>query len=222
MVMENNAEIHHILKDRHREIRDGLPSNLSLRIHRALSWLNCSEQKEDDDSKFIFLWISFNAAYAHEIPNRWEINERKVLSNFLQILIEADDSRSLYKVVWSEFPNSIRLLIDNKYVYQHFWDFHNDKINEEEWLELFKKSREAAHRALGKMDTEKVLSIIFERLYTLRNQLIHGGATWESAVNRDQIRDGVQIMSQIVPAMLSIMLNNNPKLIGSPCYPVVK
>ena len=221
MVMENNAEIHHILKDRHREIRDGLPSNLSLRIHRALSWLNCSEQKEDDDSKFIFLWISFNAAYAHEIPNRWEINERKVLSNFLQILIEADDSRSLYKVVWSEFPNSIRLLIDNKYVYQHFWDFHNDKINEEEWLELFKKSREAAHRALGKMNTEKVLSIIFERLYTLRNQLIHGGATWESAVNRDQIRDGVKIMSQIVPAMLSIMLNNNPKLIGSPCYPVV-
>ena len=72
------------------------------------------------------------------------------------------------------------------------------------------------------MDTEKVLSIIFERLYTLRNQLIHGGATWESAVNRDQIRDGVKIMSQIVPAMLSIMLNNNPKLIGSPCYPVVK
>lgn len=220
--MESETELYPVLKDRHREIRDGLPPNLSLRIHRALSWLNCAEQKEDDDSKFIFLWISFNAAYAHEIQNRWEINERKILSNFLQILIAADDARSLYKIVWSEFPNSIRLLIDNKYVYQQFWDFHNDKINEKEWLEQFKNSREAANRALGKMDTVKILSIIFERLYTLRNQLIHGGATWNSSVNRDQIRDGVKIMHQVVPAMISIMLNNKPILIGSPCYPVVE
>ena len=220
--MESKAFSYLPLKERHREIRDGLPPNLSLRIHRALSWLNCAEQKQDVDSKFIFLWISFNAAYAHEIQNRWEINERKILSNFLQILIEADREKSLYKIVWNEFPNSIRLLIDNRYVYQHFWDFHNDKINEAEWLEQFKKSREAANRALGQMDTEKILSIIFERLYTLRNQLIHGGATWSSSVNRNQIRDGMKIMGQIVPALISIMLNNNPKLIGSPCYPVVE
>ena len=220
--MESETELYRVLKDRHREIRDSLPPNLSLRIHRALSWLNCAEQKQDDDSKFIFLWISFNAAYAHEIQNRWEINERKILSNFLQILIQADREKSLYKIVWNEFPNSIRLLIDNRYVYQHFWDFHNDKINEAEWLEQFKNSREASNRALGKMDTEKILSIIFERLYTLRNQLIHGGATWSSSVNRNQIRDGMKIMGQIVPAMISIMLNNNPKLIGSPCYPVVE
>ena len=219
--MEIETSFYPLLKDRHREIRDGLPTNLSLRIHRALSWLNCAEQKEDDDSKFIFLWIAFNAAYAHEIQNRWEINERRVLSNFLQILIAADHDRSLYKIVWDEFPNSIRLLIDNKYVYQQFWDFHNDKINESEWLEQFKNSREAANRALGKMDTVKILSIIFERLYTLRNQLMHGGATWNSSVNRDQIRDGVKIMHQVVPAMISIMLNNQPRLIGRPCYPVV-
>ena len=219
--MESEPELYQVLKDRHREIRDGLPPNLSLRIHRALSWLNCAEQKQDSDSRFIFLWISFNAAYAHEIQNRWEINERKILSNFLQILIEADREKSLYKIVWNEFPNSIRLLIDNRYVYQHFWDFHNDKITEAEWLEQFKNSREASNRALGKMDTEKILSIIFERLYTLRNQLIHGGATWSSSVNRNQIRDGMKIMGQIVPALISIMLNNQPRLIGSPCYPVV-
>ncbi len=220
--MENESKSYQSLKKRHREIRDHLPQHLSLRIHRALSWLNCAERNDDEDSKFIFLWIAFNAAYAHEIPNRWEFNERQILSNFLQILIEVDREKSLYKIVWNEFPNSIRLLIDNRYVYQHFWDFHNDKINEAEWQEQFKKSREAANRALGQMDTEKILSIIFERLYTLRNQLIHGGATWSSSVNRNQIRDGMKIMGQIVPALISIMLNKQPRLIGSPCYPVVK
>ena len=211
-----------LLKDRHREIRDNLPQNLSLRIHRALSWLNCAEQKEDNDSKFIFLWISFNAAYAHEILNRWEFNERQVLSNFLQILLDADDEKALYNIVWNEFSNSIRLLINNQYVYQQFWDFQNEKITEEEWQILFQNSKDASNRAMGHMDTEKALAIVFERLYTLRNQLIHGGATWNSAINRDQIRDGTKFMNQIVPAIISIMLNKKPKLIGSPCYPVVQ
>ena len=218
---EENNIFHTELKSRHREIRDSLPQNLSLRIHRALSWLNCAEQKEDDDSKFIFLWISFNAAYAHEIENRWEFNERKILSNFLKILIDADEDKALYKLVWDEFSNSIRLLINNQYVYQQFWDLQNEKISEAEWLKLFQKSKAAANRALGKMDAEKILPIVFERLYTLRNQLIHGGATWNSAVNRDQLRDGAKLMNQIVPAIISIMLNKNPKLIGNPCYPVI-
>ena len=209
------------LKARHREVRDGLPSNLSLRIHRALSWLDCAEQKDDDDSKFISLWIAFNAAYAHEIPHRWETNERKILSNFLHVLIDADKDQLLSDLLWNEFPSSIRLFIDNKFVYQKFWDFQNDEITEDEWLTSFRKSKESANRALGQSNTEKVLAIVFERLYTLRNQLIHGGATWGSAVNRDQVRDGTRIMNQVVPTVISIMLNNNPKLLGEPRYPVV-
>ena len=214
-------EQHAFLKNKHREIRDEMPQNLSLRVHRALSWLDCSVQKEDDDSKFIFLWIAFNAAYAHEIQNRWEFNERKVLSNFIQILIDADDDQCLYKLVWDEFSSSIRLLIDNKYVYQQFWDFQNGAIEEKEWLDSFKKSKDAASKALGRMDTKLILTTIFERLYTLRNQLIHGGATWNGKVNRDQIRDAKKFMEQLVPIIISIMLNNKPKLIGVPCYPVI-
>jgi len=209
------------LKHRHREVRDDMPQNLSLRIHRALSWLNCAEQKEDDDSKFIFLWISFNAAYAHELGNRWEHTEREILGNFIRILLAADESKNLYEIIWEEFPNSIRLLIGNQYVYQQFWDFQNKMIDEEKWLELFKRSKDAANHALGKMNTGKILGIMFERMYVLRNQLIHGGATWNSSVNRDQLRDATKIMNKLVPAIISIMLDNNPKLIGTPCYPVV-
>lgn len=39
-------------------------SNLRLRAHRALSWLDRTEQADDLDGSFIFLWIAFNAAYA--------------------------------------------------------------------------------------------------------------------------------------------------------------
>ena len=36
-------------------------------------------------------------------------------------------------------------------------------------------------KALGKEDVPQLLSVIFDRLYTLRNQLFHGGATYSSA-----------------------------------------
>ena len=52
------------LKTRQRAERVNYPEHLSLRVHRALSWLNRAEQCQDDDGRFIFLWISFNAAYA--------------------------------------------------------------------------------------------------------------------------------------------------------------
>ena len=58
------------LKNRQRAERGNYPQNLSLRIHRALSWLQKSELCDDDDSKFIFLWIAFNSAYAQEFEQR--------------------------------------------------------------------------------------------------------------------------------------------------------
>ena len=67
----------------------------------------------------------------------------------------------------------------------------------------------------------EVLSIAFERLYMLRNQLVHGGATWGSSVNRDQVRDASNLMGHVVPALINIMLCNQPDLSGEPCFPVV-
>ena len=212
-----------VLKKRHREVRDTIPENLSLRIHRALSWLRCAEQQpENKDAEFIFLWVSFNAAYSHEIEDRRLFKEKKGLLNFLKILIHADSENMIYHIVWKEFSKSIRLLLSNKYVFQKFWDYQNQKITERDWLKSFEISNVSVNKALGKMDTIKVLAIVFDRLYTLRNQLIHGGATWDSSVNREQIRDGSNILRLLVPSMIYIMINNNLGIVGQPCYPVVR
>ena len=64
-------------------------------------------------------------------------------------------------------------------MYQPFWDFHNGKISEEEWKARFERARKAANLALVNHKTVTVLAIILERTYPLRNQLIHGGATWK-------------------------------------------
>ncbi|MGZ9899279.1 hypothetical protein [Shewanella gaetbuli] len=209
------------LKAKQREIRGSFPESLALRVHRSLSWLDKSEQcQQDKDSQFIFLWIAFNAAYAQD-TELLRHTESVAFAKFMSKLVELDTDNDLYSLVWSEFSSSIRVLLDNKYVYQPFWDFHNGKLTEAEWRARFASAKVTANVALSTKQTDTLNTIILQRLYTLRNQLIHGGATWNSSANRDQIRDGVAFLSKLVPIIINIMMDNSHELWGDANYPVV-
>ena len=189
------------LKDKQREIRGGFSESLALRVHRALSWLDKSERCDDDkDSQFIFLWIAFNAAYAQD-TECLQHTETKAFSLFVSKLV--------------------RVLLDNKFVFQPFWDFHNGKITEDEWKDRFSKAKASANYALAHKHTEQLITIVLQRMYTLRNQIVHGGATWNSSANRTQIRDSVTFLSQLVPFVIDIMMDNSNQVWGSANYPVV-
>jgi hypothetical protein len=86
-------------------------------------------------------------------------------------------------------------------VFQPFWDYQNGKLTQEDWQGQFDRAKVAVQTALGRQDTATVIGIALSRIYTLRNQLIHGGATWGSSVNRDQIRDCVALMKKLVPSI---------------------
>ena len=67
----------------------------------------------------------------------------------------------------------------------------------------------------------RILRTVFDRLYVLRNQLVHGGATWKSAVNRAQVRDGAAVLAWMLPVFIDIMMDNPGHAWGKPYYPVV-
>ena len=56
----------------------------------------------------------------------------------------------------------------------------------------------------------------------LRNQLVHGGATWNGQVNRDQMRDGAAILAFLVPVFVDIMLDHAHEDWGDAFYPVIE
>jgi hypothetical protein len=64
--------------------------------------------------------------------------------------------------------------------------------------------------------------IVLSRIYKLRNQLIHGGATWGSSVNCNQVRDCVGFMGKLVPLVIEVMLDHPATLWGDACDPVVE
>jgi hypothetical protein len=212
---------HAALKARQRAERDNHPESIALRIHRALSWLDRAEQCDDDDARFIFLWVAFNAAYANDLEDLGYMAERRVFENFIQRLVDLDKEEALYNLVWTEFTSSIRILLDNEYVFGPFWEFQRGKLTEEQWTSSFEKAKVAANRSLARHDTVRVFSIVFSRLYVLRNQMVHGAATWNSGVNRDQLRDSANILGKVVPQVIKILLDHPNELWGDAMYPVV-
>jgi hypothetical protein len=70
-------------------------------------------------------------------------------------------------------------------------------------------------------DTAILLSIVLDRLYILRNQLVHGGATWNGSINRAQIKDGVAILGVLVPMIVTLMMRNGGDEFGDIAFPVL-
>lgn len=208
------------LKTQHRACADQHTEPSRVRLHRAISWLARSEvEVSDDDARFVFQWIAFNAAYAREFG--FESSERDQLRQFFTLACSADSGGKLREALFKQFSGSIRTLIENKFVFDPFWRALRDHDSSGRWEAQFEGSRKAAMQSILAGDCATVLGIVFDRLYVLRNQLVHGGATWNSSVNRAQVRDGAAILAVLVPILVEIMLDHPELDFGAILYPVI-
>lgn len=214
---------HTYLKEKQRALRERFPETMGLRVHRSISWIGRAEAAcEDRDAQFLFLWIAFNAAYAHEDDFQTiRSSERASFEAFFHKAVALDADRRIYDAVWQSFSGPIRLLMNNKFVFSDFWKHHNGIEGFENWEDRFAASKRSFARALRDQNSARILSFVFDRLYVLRNQVMHGGSTWNSSVNRTQVRDGAAILSVLVPVFVDIMMDNPEAGWGRPFYPVV-
>ncbi len=201
------------------------------RIRRAESWLKRSEVAEanrkkavsDEDKaafdceQFIFLWIAFNAAYGRELldndSDADNPTESKKFNEFLAKILERDTKQAIRTTLWRTFSNATRELLENHYVFYLFWRSLKDANNSINWRREFERRNKTVSSALHDHDIQTVLREVFSRLYVLRNQLFHGGATFATGWGKSQVRDGSRIMARLVPAILKIMetdMQNNP------------
>ena len=187
----------------------------NLRMRRATSWLARAEQERDDpDAAFIFCWIAFNAAYSGNIAG-----ERRAFKVYFGKILALRDGRVIFSEMSSKFAEAIRKFIPNQYVFPDFWtgDIFQ-QTDPQVWEPSLDRSISRFHRAIENDNIRDILEELFDRLYVLRNQLIHGGATWQGGVNRSQVRDGAAIMAFLVPHFINLMLDNPTADWGIPPY----
>ncbi|MCY3692361.1 MAG: HEPN domain-containing protein [Chloroflexota bacterium] len=185
------------------------------RIRRALSWLARAEgerERDDLDAAFIFCWIAFNAVYADDSPETYDLREDEKFADYFSRIAELDANRDVFNAIWREHNRSIRDLLANNFVYKPFWKGIQD------WRTRFDDAPNRLEDAITSKQTDTVLDLIFARLYVLRNQLLHGAATWRGETNRDQVEDGAAIMAFLLPHFINLMLDNPGKDWGHPPY----
>ena len=204
------------LKQKLRDHRDDMPEGHAIRLHRALSWVTKAEelQESDVDNAFINAWIGLNACYS--LANG-VMGDTKTFKQFASRVTELDNR--IYDHLWFNYSKFVKSLTENQYVYEPFWQSYRQ--GNDHWRDAFEKRKAAAMRALANNDASTVLQIALASLYTLRNQLVHGGATYGSKVNREQVTKGTHLLLSIVPVIIDLMIDYHDKPWGEISYPVV-
>lgn len=215
------------LKEKQRKKRaDWITSNAKitgLKVHRALSWLKASEESNNTDMSFISLWISFNSLYGYENNNIKEYTpERLSFKKFFKNIIMYDYEQEISSKLWKHYSHLFRLFIDNKYVFSPFWSYQKGLISETEWKKQFEYNIHLSKLTLGHHDTATFLGLIFDRLYVLRNQIMHGGSTFDSSINREQLQLGYRVLAELLPTLIDILIENPEVYWGEPTYQPIK
>lgn len=210
------------LLQKHKTVRGNNSADLNLRTYRSIVWLQRADalREADADAAFIFSWISFNAAYAREL-NESSNEAREEFAEYFEKLIRCDSRNRIDHEVWHLFEGDISDLLNNRYIFSPFWKYQNGDTRYSDWEDRFERAKTAAKYSIQNRETVRTLSIVFDRLYVLRNQLMHGGATWNSSVNRHQIHAATDVLMSLLPLFVDTMLTNPDENWGVPFYPVV-
>ena len=119
----------------------------------------------------------------------------------------------------------MRVFINNKWIFNQFWEYKNGHLSDDDWKKEFNKQNRIAQRSII-TNPSVFWSILFGRLYTLRNQLMHGAATKGSSINRDQVEDGSKILNKVLPILVNILMiypnENWENLIIDPLIGILK
>lgn len=206
--------------------------DLNLRLRRVLSWFARADEHHrggDHDTAFILYWIAFNAAYGRiDLPQ--EQSERETLRRYFRTVTGLNQSLRGAIRKDNAFQSQAMDLLGSKYVFEPFWKHHNRTPGSGDWASRLARSRNKARGLMKNVlnsnvraadNLAEILDLLFARLYTLRNQLLHGGATWSSSKNRAQVRTGTAIMAALMPYFIEAMIENPDADWGAPRYPVV-
>lgn len=211
---------------------------LNLRLRRVLSWLGRAEREYragsgDLDAAFMFYWVAFNAAYDELGSPKGLLNRTQATQHFrdyFKKIIVCDSGKAICSAVRSDLRFRIQELLENKYVFEPYWRHFHGVTKSTGWKSELESSKKRATLAIKHMcrtnvaAAEKsvdVLSETFDRLYTLRNQLLHGSATWKSSLNRKQVEPGAGLMARLVPYFVEVMIDYPDAGWDAPRYPVV-
>lgn len=183
---------------------------IEIRLRRGRSWLNKARRAgaaDDFDSQFIFLWIAFNALYGKPRYRRDVVGEE--ITDF-KALLEAVEQASRGQVATAlrkpDLEAHVEKILRSPFLNIECWK-QWDKVG------IRDRSKRIAV-ACNTYDKERGLHRLFLRLYTLRNQVLHGAATDGGQRNRESLKHAIAVLDTSVDVLIQLVKRHHAKIPG--------
>ena len=118
----------------------------------------------------MFFWIAFNAAYGqmgsssdertHDRQKRREYFERVI-----QLENSVDGPKAIYDTIHANLMTQVRDMLNNEFVYEPYWQFHNGEKKHANWRADFDDAKQDAAKAIDRGRTERVLRGLPQNLW---------------------------------------------------------
>jgi len=200
----------------------GNPSHeaVMIRIHRAFSWLQRVEELGDGpvlDTALIFQWTALNSLYGRwDEAMREPVSDRGTLPAFLNRIVELDADERIIGVL-DEHRKLVMSIFEDAYLTKFFWESPSD-----ERMRKTQKTKFDARTWYQQRQYPPILGRLMERIYFLRCQLVHGGATSGGRLNRTAVRRCSTMLGHLITAIMLVLIDGGwEDDWGQLCYPPV-
>lgn len=191
---------------------------LLIRMHRACSWLQRVEELPGEDrldAELIFRWIALGSLYGRwDAAARQPLGDRDSLPLFLDRIVELDADGAVTGML-ERHRRLVMSIFDDAHLTRYFWEAPTD--------ERARKTRKTAFDARTWYQQKKykmILARLMDRIYFLRCQLVHGGATSGGSLNRTAVRRCSSMLGHLLPAILLVLMDHGQDDDWGPlCYP---
>jgi len=197
-----------------------LDQNLVDRLSRAKSWLDAASVLEskskpgeiDHHTAFVYRYVAFNSLYG-----RWRTEESQRRAK-TQFDLFFDNLGRLHSEDQSEdgpnrwiLPNALVQckrhwvqLIDDEFLdSKGYWDIPEHSEN---FREKYSSQKSTALRHLDWRNFKPLLHLIFDRIWVLRNQILHGCATFgPKSLGWESVERANPVLRAMIPAFRNLM-----------------
>ena len=180
------------------------------RLQRADSWIQAATELQPDrmHEAFIFLYIAFNCMYGRRQYEGDQTQIQEDLDAFLsKILVmrqkEAQESGTLIKDALTACRQDGAVLIRDRFLVNRYWRGNQPPASLQ--AKLNKEAVEALE-AMADGDCSEFLSRVLHRISVLRNQVMHGCATYGSrSYGRASLSKALRVLRVLVPTFYQLM-----------------
>lgn len=198
---------------------------IRIRLHRCLSWMDAAERIEagshalpapDDpraptrdvaDATLVTRWVAFNSLYGRWDPERCEtVRDGTAWREFTKRLIDLDRAHGepVGELLRAN-RGLLERLVEDEFLRRHFWT-SSDGVPTPRGPS--RRDRDGLRERLRDGRTTAALDLTIDRVYFLRCQLVHGGASFGSRHNRTAVGYANRFMCLFLPTAAQLIIEH--------------